>query len=490
MRPVTARMLSGMAVVFAALTTFAIGDSAPSASGDPSQFRVDAAVNGENVSPFDVGSRMLARVAAATTPAVVHIQSERRTRRGTIEETGSGVIMRSPKADGEFIVTNRHVILGAELADIQVHLHDGRVITPVGKEEDAATDIAVLRLKTPGLTFAEWADSDNVDIGHMVMAMGSPFGLSQSVTLGIISAKGRRALELGESREVINQDFLQTDAAINPGNSGGPLVDLHGRVVGINTAIASQGGGNEGIGFSIPSNLVRIIVEQLLEYGEVQRGYLGVRLDDSFDAAAAARLKLDRARGARVVQVYPNTPAEKAGIQVDDVILNFDGYDIEDEEHLIHRVSLTGINKSVRVIVHRNGRQVTLQVVLTQRPAANRRSDAPRPMPQPFPGGARIESSGLTLHRLDAPLAAQLGVSGQRDGLLVMQVPDRAGDDSLQLYDVILEAARKPVRTVGDWDAVLEQQESVQGPLLLKVRRVVNDQPVTRLVLWTPPAAE
>ncbi|MFG0333573.1 MAG: S1C family serine protease, partial [Maioricimonas sp. JB049] len=257
MRPVTARMLSGMAVLLAALTTFAIGDSTPSVSGDASLFRADAAVNGENPSPFDVGSRMLARVAAATTPAVVHIQSERRTRRGTIEETGTGVIMRSPKADGEFIVTNRHVILGAELSDIQVHLHDGRVITPVGKEEDAATDIAVLRLKTPGLTFAEWADSDNVDIGHMVMAMGSPFGLSQSVTLGIISAKGRRALELGESREVINQDFLQTDAAINPGNSGGPLVDLHGRVVGINTAIASQGGGNEGIGFSIPSNLVR-----------------------------------------------------------------------------------------------------------------------------------------------------------------------------------------------------------------------------------------
>jgi serine protease Do len=201
----------------------------------------------------------------------------------------------------------------------------------------------------------------------MVLAMGSPFGLSQSVTLGIISAKGRRSLILGEKGEdVINQDFLQTDAAINPGNSGGPLIDLQGRVIGINTAIASQGGGNEGIGFSIPSNLCRQVVDQLLEHGRVQRAFLGVRLDEEFDDTAARRLKLNRVQGARVVQVYGDTPAETAGLQIDDVILTFDGQRIEDQSHLIHLVSLTPVNKTVRMEVYREGAKVTVDVRLSE----------------------------------------------------------------------------------------------------------------------------
>src|SRR5438067_105173 len=150
---------------------------------------------------------------------------------------------------------------------------------------------------------SRWGDSDKVEIGHLALAMGSPFGLSQSVTLGIISAKGRRSLKMPESSEMINQDFLQTDAAINPGNSGGPLIDMQGQVIGINTAIASQSGGNEGIGFSIPSNLVRRVIDQLLEHGKVIRAYLGVSLDNDFNADTAARLKIDRLRGARIVGI-------------------------------------------------------------------------------------------------------------------------------------------------------------------------------------------
>ena len=239
--------------------------------------------------------------------------------------------------------------------------------------------------------------------------MGSPFGLSESVTMGIISAKGRRSLDLGPEREVINQDFLQTDAAINPGNSGGPLIDLQGRVVGINTAIASQGGGNEGIGFSIPVNLVRYVVDQLLEHGRVERGFLGVRLDDEFDEADARRYSLDRQRGARVVEVYNNTPAEQAGIKIDDLIMSFDSRAIDDENHLIHMVSLTALNRRIPIVVLRDGREVTLNVILIERPTPQGRSELPVEMRLAPAGGARIETTGLSLYRVDSDLAGQLG---------------------------------------------------------------------------------
>jgi serine protease Do len=204
--------------------------------------------------------------------------------------------------------------------------------------------------------------------------MGSLFGLSQSVTFGIVSAKGRRSLRLGSGTDVLNQDFIQTDAAINPGNSGGPLIDMHGRVIGINTAIASSSGGNDGIGFSIPSNLVRKVMNELLTYGRVRRAYLGVKLDSQFDAETAARFRLDRARGARVVEVYANTPASKADIDIDDIILTFDGIRVEDENHLINLVSLTDLKRTVSLQILRDGRTITVRVQLGDRSELERRS--------------------------------------------------------------------------------------------------------------------
>lgn len=321
------------------------------------------------------GGQHLAKIAQVTTPSVVHIQSERSSERGgRVEETGSGVIMQSSKVRGLFIVTNRHVVANARLKDISIHLHDGRVIRPTRVWTDEATDIATMKIDAPNLIPARWGDSDDVEIGHMVLAMGSPFGLSKSITYGIISAKGRRALNLGGGRSVLNQDFLQTDAAINPGNSGGPLIGLNGRVIGINTAIASNSGGNEGIGFSIPSNLARRVVDQLLLYGKVRRAYLGVKLDSEFDADAARRLRLDRVRGARVMEVYPNTPAAKASLQFDDVILSFEGREVLDENHLINLVSLTPVGREVRLKVMRNGRVTNLDVLLADREELVRRA--------------------------------------------------------------------------------------------------------------------
>ncbi|MFO1092115.1 MAG: trypsin-like peptidase domain-containing protein [Planctomycetaceae bacterium] len=424
--------------------------------------------------------RHLAQVAAAVSPSVVHILAEHPSASGTVEETGSGVLMSSPKSTGVFILTNRHVILNARLSQIAIHLQDGRVIHPINKLEDKATDVAVLVVDAPDLKAGRWGDSDNLDIGHFVLAMGSPFGLSESVTMGIISAKGRRSLDLGSGRDVINQDFLQTDAAINPGNSGGPLIDLQGRVVGINTAIASQGGGNEGIGFSIPINLARFVADQLFEHGRVQRGFLGVRLDDQFDDEAAKRYALDRVKGARVAEVYADTPAFAAGIRVDDLILDFNGIEIEDENHLIHLVSLTELNRPVRVVVLRSGKQLSLQITLVERPTESNESSRPARKPRGV-GGSSFRSSGLSLHRIDVGLAAQLGYRQVPAGLLVMEAPTGHGIDSLQLYDVVEAVARTTVATPEAFDAALAAQPA--GPVVLRVRRLVDDEETVRLVI-------
>jgi serine protease Do len=429
-------------------------------------------------------SRHLSQVAAEVNPAVVHIESRRDGRSGElVEETGSGVVMRSPKFAGVFVVTNRHVVHGSVLSKVDIHLADGRILHPVRVLEDLATDLAVLLLSETNVPAAKWGDSDNLDIGHFVIAVGSPFGLSQSVTMGIISAKGRRSLELGGPREVINQDFLQTDAAINPGNSGGPLIDLYGHVVGINTAIASESGGNEGIGFSIPSNLVRYVADELLENGKVHRGYLGVKLDNDFTMATAGRLKLDRLRGARVLQVYTDTPAYKAGLLLDDVIVNFDGLEIEDESHLIHRVSLTPVNKTVRVVVIRNGVETTLHVTLTERPADSRAEPAPARAPsRVYPGSYRHAATGLTVHRVTATMAAQAGYAADVRGLLVAELP-RGDESGLSLYDVIEEVARTPVQTLDEFDAAVAEYPT--GPLVLKVRRIEDGRATSRIVIWT-----
>lgn len=313
----------------------------------------------------------IGNVAAQVMPAAVHIQATRREDDGRrVEETGSGVLMRSPRVKGLFIVTNNHVIRGAELSAIDLKTHDGREIHPVRVYRDEETDIAVLQISDYSATTGTWGDSDKVGIGSFVLAVGSPFGLSQSVTMGIVSAKGRRDLTLTEDRSVTNQDFLQTDAAINPGNSGGPLIDVNGQVVGINTAIASNSGGNEGIGFSIPSNLARHVFEQLIAYGRVRRAYLGVELDNNFGHDAARRLGMERAYGARVTRVYrarKPTPAAAAGVLPDDVIVSFNGIPVVDENHLINLVSLAEVGRAIDIEILRRGRRQKVQLRLSDR---------------------------------------------------------------------------------------------------------------------------
>jgi len=428
-------------------------------------------------------SRLLTKIAKVATPSVVHIQSEYRSPRGSmVEETGSGVIMTSPKSSDTFVVTNRHVIANAKLKDIAIKIFDGRLIHPTHVLKDSATDVAVLKIDAPNLHPARWSNSDKLEIGHLVLAMGSPFGLSQSVTFGIISAKGRRSLKLGKETTVLNQDFLQTDAAINPGNSGGPLIDLHGRVVGINTAIASNSGGNDGIGFSIPSNLVRRVVDQLLEHGRVQRAYLGVKLDPSFEADEARRLQLDRVRGARIVEVYSKTPASKANLKFDDVVLEFNGTKVEDENHLINLVSLTAVGRKVTLSILRNGKKMSVEVLLTDRDDLNRQSAVPS---SSQPGvGVPVQTMGLTVHPVDDSISNQLGFDDAAKGLLVLNV-DSLGPlgKHIQLYDIIEEVSRTEVASVNDLEQALSNSESGDS-VVLKVRTHRNGMQSTRLVIW------
>ncbi|MCA9008790.1 MAG: trypsin-like peptidase domain-containing protein [Planctomycetaceae bacterium] len=304
-------------------------------------------------------------IADSVMPSAVHIQAIRAEAERKVEETGSGVLMRSKSVRGLFVITNNHVIRGAENAAIDVILADGSKVHPQKVFRDTESDIAIIQIPDGGQPTARWGDSNSVNIGHFVLAVGSPFGLSQSVTMGIVSAKGRRDLSLSSDQSVTNQDFIQTDAAINPGNSGGPLIDMYGSVVGINTAIASNSGGNEGIGFSIPSNLVRHVFDQMVEHGKVRRAYLGVELDNNFTDATAQRLGLSRAVGARIVRVYSHksSPAVMAGLRPDDVIVSFNGVKVIDENHLINLVSLSDIGSSVRMEIYRQ-RQTTLHTVL------------------------------------------------------------------------------------------------------------------------------
>ena len=314
-------------------------------------------------------STQLRRLTQLVRPTVVHIDTRKpalrpKNGKASEDEAGSGVI--TDIAGRTVVITNRHVVNRAELDNITIRLDDARELKPLRLWSDAATDIAVLEIEADDLETARLATDDPVQIGDAVLAVGSPFGLSHSVTLGIVSALGRRDLELGEEG-VRFQDFIQTDAAINPGNSGGPLVNLRGEVVGLNTAIASNSGGSEGIGFAIPIRMVMFVARQLVETGVVSRAYLGVKLDNAFTQRSAQKLGMVRAVGAHVKEVTKGSPADAAGIRVGDVVVEFDGIPVEDDDHLVSLVSMTPTNSSVTLVVFREQGRLTLEMPVASR---------------------------------------------------------------------------------------------------------------------------
>ncbi len=329
------------------------------------------------VDAFELRNAILRRASRFLRPSVVHIEAEKNAPENNggvsapetseqdtrlhVEEAGSGVVIRW---DGNnYILTNRHVIRGAKLANIHIVFADGRTVNPSRIRSDANTDVAVMDVGIEGLTPARIGNSDKVAVGDFVLAFGSPFGLSNSVTQGIVSAKGRRDLILG-AEKVRFQDFIQTDAAINPGNSGGPLVNLRGEVIGINTAIASDSGVNAGIGFATPINIAMFVGRQLVERGTVASSYLGVKLDAGFTALDAEAAGLPQFSGARITRVSASSPAEEADLRVNDVVFQFNGVVVEDDNHLIQLIGLTPVGAKVPFIVYRQGEPITIVVTL------------------------------------------------------------------------------------------------------------------------------
>ncbi len=364
---------------------------------------------------------------------------------------GSGVIV---SADG-IVLTNNHVVDGATA--IQVKLADGRELAAKLVGADPRADLAVLRLqgKPAQIKPIALADSDKVRLGEVVLAIGSPFGLAQSVSMGIVSAKGRADVHIADY-----EDFIQTDAAINPGNSGGALVNLRGELVGINTAIASSSGGSQGIGFAIPANMLRPIIKSLLETGRVVRGYLGVGIQamtPELREAFAANV----AGGVLVTEVQPDSPAERAGLQRGDVVLEISGKPIDSPQRFRNSVAQAGADVPLPMVVQRQAQRIELTAQLAEAPDPRQAANPPVP-----PGGA---AKGLQVAALTAQLARQQQLPTKLRGLLVTAVEpqslaDKAG---FEPGDVILEADRHAVLQ----PAELQQLLRSNRPLTLLIWR-------------------
>ncbi|MEM9438071.1 MAG: Do family serine endopeptidase [Pseudomonadota bacterium] len=371
---------------------------------------------------------------------------------------GSGFVI---SEDG-YIVTNNHVIEGADEITIEFFSGDTMVAELVGT--DPNTDIALLKVSSDdALPFVPFGDSDTARVGDWVIAMGNPLGQGFSVSAGIVSARNR---ELSGTYD----DYIQTDAAINRGNSGGPLFNLEGEVIGVNTAILSPNGGSIGIGFSMASNVVTNVVNQLQEFGETRRGWLGVRIQDVTPDLAEA-IGLEEAVGAAVTDV-PEGPARDAGMETNDIIVRFDGVEVTDTRELVRIVGNSPVGKEVPVVVLRDGRTETLTVVLGRRetaiavPAA---AEAPDIADEP----EMVEKLGLSLSVLDDEAREELGV-GDIEGIVITAVDEasEAFEKGLRAGDVITEAGQQKVATLNAFTEQVEAaQEAGRKSVLLLVRR-------------------
>ena len=369
---------------------------------------------------------------------------------------GSGVIV---TPDG-YILTNDHVIDGAK--NIDIRLDDGRELKAKVVGTDAKTDIAVLKVEAKDLPVVRFGNSDSAQVGDLVLAVGSPLGLRQTVTMGIVGATGRG--NLGIERY---EDFIQTDAAINPGNSGGALINTRGELIGINTAILSRSGGNQGIGFAVPVNMAHRVMSQILTHGKVVRGYLGVGIQD-LTPELSKQFGAEGSRGALVRSVEPGSPADKAGLRQGDLILQVDGHEVEDSRTLSLNVAGKDPGMSVDLTVLRNAKKLQVPLTLGEFPdeevvAESRgNDDAPSAL------------QGLSVGNLTPSIAEQLKLKPGTKGVIVSGVtPGSPADDAgLQRGDVIEEVARNPVANVREFQAAVEKTNS--DSVLLLVNRGGN----------------
>ncbi|MFZ0106994.1 MAG: Do family serine endopeptidase [Thiobacillus sp.] len=359
---------------------------------------------------------------------------------------GSGFVF-STRGDSAYILTNSHVVEDAER--IRIKLHDGREYDAALQGTDPRSDVAVLRVEARGLAPLKWGDSARLEVGEWVVAMGNPFGLSHTLTTGVVSAKGRTSLGINDY-----EDFIQTDAAINPGNSGGPLLNLDGEVVGMNTAIFSRSGGHMGVGFAIPSNLARTIAEQLLASGRVVRGYIGLTVQPlSMEIAEA--LQLTQTRGALVNEVQAGSPAEQAGLRAGDVLTHFDGVPLADGGQYRNRAAMAKPGSSVTLGLIRDGKplQIAVQVRLLDEDAVQRAEAA---------AALGIAVRGLTPDETRRVRVAKAVVV---TGVAPRSVAALAG---IRPGTLILEVNRRPVGSAEEYAAALVENGE-DGSVLLRI---------------------
>jgi serine protease Do len=374
----------------------------------------------------------------------------------TVSSMGSGFII---DAQG-LIVTNNHVVEGAEA--IQVHMQDNTILKAELVGRDPKTDLAVLRVKSNNpLPFVTMGDSDKLRIGEWVMAIGNPFGLGGSVSLGIVSARNRD-INAGPY-----DDFIQTDAAINKGNSGGPLFSLDGQVMGINTAIFSPTGGSVGIGFSVPANTAKGVVDQLIKYGETRRGWLGVRVQPLTDELVES-MSLPKNAGALVADVTEGSPGKTAGIEPGDVITEFNGKPIREMKELPKAVAATDVGANVVVKVIRKGTEMTLNVTIGRLEdgekkiaADEKKKDGTAP--------TTVTTLGMTASTMTTELRERFKVDDKVKGVIVTEVAQDgvAAEKEIAAGDVIMEAGGKPVEAAGDISKAIEEAEKAKKSSVL-----------------------
>ncbi|GAK60924.1 protease Do [Candidatus Vecturithrix granuli] len=434
-------------------------------------------VKSQSTGQFQGLSQTFRDVAKAVSPAVVYISTEQTMQMseqyqqffndeffrrffGVPEQReykqhalGSGFIV---EPDG-YILTNNHVVEHAD--KIRVTLPDKREFDAKVVGTDPKSDVAVIKIDGKDLPVAPLGDSAAAAVGDWVLAIGTPFGLSQTVTAGIISAEGRANIGI-----VDYEDFIQTDAAINPGNSGGPLVNINGEVIGINTAIFSQSGGYQGIGFAIPINMAKHIMQSLMTHGKVVRGWLGVMIQP-LTPEIAKSFGLKEATGALVGDVTKDSPADKAGIKRGDVIIALNGQAVDTPTTLRNLVAQTEIQKSVPVTIIRNGAEQTLQVSIGEQPASSQAEAATSEIEDQF---------GLKVQELTADIAKQLGYMDEKGVVIVaVKAGSPAQEIGLRPGDLIKEINRQPITSLADYQKVMAGLEKDQG-LLLLVRRGDN----------------
>jgi serine protease Do len=365
---------------------------------------------------------------------------------------GSGVIV-SP--DG-YIVTNNHVVEKAD--EIKVTLLDNRTLKGTLVGSDPKTDVAIIKISANDLPTVVWGDSDRLQVGEFVLAIGSPYGLSHTVTMGIISAVGRANVGIADY-----EDFIQTDAAINPGNSGGPLVNIKGELIGINTAIFSRTGGYQGIGFAVPSNMVRLVMDQLIRNGRVTRGWIGVSIQE-LTPELAQEFGLTRSKGALVSDVVKDSPAGRAGIVRGDIILGLNGKEIRDVSSLRNMVAQSKAGSEIVLKILRSGKEFSVKVTIAELP---REVAEVQPDRLPHDTEARV-LTGLTVMDLSREIVRQLGFDKDEKGVVVVKVEagSPADDAEIKKGDIIKEINKKEIYNLEGFNRIATNIKRDQSVLL------------------------